>query len=94
MSPQKYLVISRDMKLTPRISNEVLELSDQRKPLVAIRKIDEDCKIRYDYLKTKIKKMSKKCKLKWIKTKFQVVEETAVSHAHKLLEIVNETCGV
>lgn len=82
-------------KKPPWISQEVLQLSDDRKLLKHKKTLgDEETRKKYNRITKEIKKKSKQCKEDWISKKCEEVEKYKKQNdTRKLFQTVKEICG-
>ena len=82
-------------KIKPWVSQEILNLSDERKHYKHSKMIgDEDAKKKYNSLTKTIKKKSKLCKEQWILERCKEVEGyNQQNNTRKLFQKVEEICG-
>jgi len=84
---------TKRQKKTQWISQEVLNLSDRRKQLKAVKSLSEENKTQYNITR-EIKWKVKECKEKWLEEKCIEVERSAGrQNSQKLFRTVNEICG-
>jgi len=88
---QEVLRYTKRQKKTQWISQEVLNLSDQRKQLKAVKSLSEEIKTQYNKI---TREKVKECKEKWLEEKRIEAERSAGrQNSQKLFRTVNEICG-
>lgn len=91
---EEVLGVRKRKKRVPWISQEVLDLSDQRSQMRITKHLSEENRKGYNKLTRDIKKKAKQCKDQWLEDRCIEVERYEKSqNTQKLFQAVNEICG-
>ena len=82
------------VKRAPWITQEVLNMSDQRAQIKAVKAVSEEYRKQYNKLTKEIHQKVKECKVKWLEDKCKEVEEcNRWNNTQKLFRTVKEISG-